>query len=148
MCDCGTAPIQDGNELWCTSCGQSHGKNFVYVSSYSNPQHFKFKYVYDRRKRFVKWVLSFNDPNIGANIESIIQCFSALEMTWPLTDTGKPKRKYFYSKNTVLRFIIDRLGIETDAQIKPLKDVERTKRQTKWMKRALDNTTFDAGTHN
>ena len=140
MCDCGTEPIQDGNVLWCTSCGSSHGEKVVYVSSYSNPQHFKFRYVYDRRKRFVKYLRSFNDPALNANIEPIIQCFSILEMTWPTADTGT--RKYFYSKNTVLRFIIDLFGIKTSATVNPLKDAERTKTQVTCMKKALAMSTF------
>ena len=139
MCDCGIDVIHEGNKLWCTTCGRSHGTKVVWVSSFTNPQHFKFRYVYDRRKRFVKYLRSFNDTALNANLESILQCFSVLEMTWSMTAC---KRKYFFSKNTVLRFIIEYLGIQTRATVKPLKDTERIKPQVTCMREALATTTF------
>jgi len=136
-CGCGsTEEVSEGQQMWCTGCGSRKGANTTWVGSYNHQSHYKKKQLYNRGKRFRLFVISLGLHDVCCELGNIMQLFRILEFSWSGQHTT---RKYFYSKNVALRFILDILGFESTTidKIHSLKDKERAAKQIDQMNHDL-----------
>lgn len=137
-CQCGCIEEEQQNgRVWCTNCGSDKGCCVTWVGSYNHQSHYKKKQLYNRGKRFRLFALSLGLMEINTQVGDIMQFFRIIEFSWSTQDST---RKYFYSKNVALRFIlrcldVDEAVIET---IRSLKDEDRAAIQIREMEKDLD----------
>ena len=126
-----TCGIIDDNHLWCDKCGCSIRSDVEFIPSYQNNHNAPRQQIYNRRKRFTKYVQSLGLKDVLANIHAILDLYSSFEFAW-VVHKNLSKRVYFYAKPCMLKVCCRMLEIYTP--LPGLKDKNRERDQFEELK--------------
>lgn len=130
-CKAQTCGILDDNHLWCDKCGCAIRSQVEFLPSYQNCHNAPRQQVYNRRKRFLKYIQSLALPPVLNNIHAILDLYSSFEFAW-VVHNDLSKRTYFYAKPCMLKVCCEMLKI--DCNLPSLKDKFRERDQFKELK--------------
>ena len=130
------------NNIWCTHCGISMRRAVKYVMGYNNQHYCPKQQVYNRLKRFSKWILeNVQRSDVRSAMRIIMSYFSCYEFTWHC-NKKLTKRIYFFAKPVMLKVCCKHLGICTDG-LPSLKDIERETDQMEQLTRLKKTSAWD-----
>ena len=112
--------VQSEGHEWCTNCGSQLPGSQHWVVGFQQ-SHFPRGQVYNRRKRFVRYLKGLGlGKAVTQKWYSILDLYSKFEFCW----TGSPsERTYFFAKPVMLKACCSLLGVE--ATLPGLKDKNR-----------------------
>lgn len=132
-CKAQTSGIIDDNYLWCDKCGTAIRSNVEFIPSYLNTHNAPRQQIYNRRKRFMKYIQSLGIKPVLTNIHAILDLYSSFEFAW-VVHNDLSKRTYFYAKPCMLKVCCQMLEIDTPLTLPSLKDKTRERDQFKELK--------------
>ena len=124
--DCKVYGIVDDNHLWCPQCGRCLREQVSFLPSYQNNHNAPRQQIYNRRKRFMRYIQSLAIPLVLQNIHAILDLYSSFEFSW-VVHNDLSKRTYFYAKPCMLKICCHML--EIDCTLPSLKDKTRERDQ-------------------
>ena len=112
--------VQSEGHSWCTSCGAQVPGTQTFVVGFQQ-SHFPRGQVYNRRKRFVRYMKSLTlDGAVLDKWYSILDLYSKFEFCW---SSSTSERTYFFAKPVMLKVCCHLLGVKAD--LPGLKDKNR-----------------------
>ena len=126
-----TCGVVESNHLWCDKCGTAIRSDVEFLPSYQNNHNAPRQQVYNRRKRFTKYIQSLRLQPVLANIHAILDLYSSFEFSW-VVHNDLSKRTYFYAKPCMLKVCCNMLEIDTP--LPSLKDKTRERDQFQELK--------------
>jgi hypothetical protein len=130
-CKAQTCGIVDANHLWCDQCGVAIRSQVEFLPSYQNCHNAPRQQIYNRRKRFMKYIQSLSIAPVLRNIHAILDLYSSFEFAW-VVHNNLSKRTYFYAKPCMLKVCCQMLEIE--CTLPSLKDKTRERDQFQELK--------------
>ncbi len=125
--ECGikVVTIHENNHLWCAICGTSCKEQPKYVVGFNNTHYIPRQQIYNRQKRFNKWVLlkCGDRADILGKMRAILNHFRCYEFTFHIRG-DLTKRIYFFAKSVMLKVCCDHVGVSTEG-LPTLKDINR-----------------------
>ena len=136
-CGSKNSGVLEMNNIWCQSCGQSIRKVVKYVVGYNNQHYCPRQQVYNRLKRFAKWVLiKCPREDVKMSMRQIMNYFTCYEFTWHI-HKKLTKRIYFFAKSVMLKVCCKHLGLPL-SNLPSLKDSEREVDQMNQLAKLVD----------
>ena len=126
-----TCGIIDDNHLWCDKCGSAIRSDVQFLPSYQNNHNAPRQQLYNRRKRFTKYIQSLGLQAVLTSIHAILDLYSSFEFAW-VVHNNLSKRTYFYAKPCMLKVCCQMLQI--DCTLPGIKDKSRERDQFKELK--------------
>ena len=124
--DCGIVNvIHEGGHLWCSLCGTSIQEKPQYVIGYNNSHYIPRQQIYNRQKRFNKWVLvkCGHRSDVLSKMRPILDHFRCYEFTFHIRK-DLTKRIYFFAKSVMLKICCEHVNVSIEG-LPTLKDINR-----------------------